>query len=78
MATKKETRGRPKKYKTKKQAAKGLYESQANYRKNNMKTFSFRFWIDDDSAVIQQIQNKENKTDYIRQLVLEDIKKGNN
>ena len=72
------TRGRPKKYNTEQQVLKGLYTSQAKYRKNNMMTFSFRFWINKDALVIEKLQNQKNKTDYIRQLIIEDIKKPKN
>ena len=45
------------------------------YQKKSMTAFSFRFHNDNDREVIEKLKSVEDKTDYIRQLILEDIKK---
>ena len=43
--------------------------------KKTMTAFTFRFHNVNDKEVIDTLKSKENKMDYIRQLILEDIKK---
>lgn len=74
MAKRKETRGR-KKVLTKKQRAKNDQISRENWRKLNTKIFNVRFNVELDKEVIKKLNEVENKTDYIRRLILEDIKK---
>lgn len=45
------------------------------YHKDKMTTFAVRFHNVSDLDVINKLQSVENKTDYIRQLILKDIGK---
>ena len=78
MATKKETRGRKIIYNTERKKKKA-HQLQVNKSlKKTMTAFTFRFHNENDQQVLEKLQSVPNKADYIRQLVLEDIKKGNN
>ena len=72
MARKKETRGR-KKVLTKRQQAKNDQISRENWRKTHTKIINFRFHVETDEAVLKKLNEVENKTDYIRTLILNDI-----
>lgn len=72
MARKKETRGR-KKVLTKRQRAKNDQISRENWRKAHTKIINVRFHIETDEAVLKKLDEVENKTDYIRTLILDDI-----
>ena len=50
-------------------------KATAKYQKANMKSFQIRFHNTHDRDVINKLQSVENKTDYIRQLILSDLKK---
>lgn len=63
------------KYKNAVQARKARNRVVDKYHNRAMKSFSFRFHKVSDRAVIERIQQKENKNDYIRQLILADIQK---
>lgn len=78
MATKKETRGRPKKYKTKKQATKAQLAQNYSWSKENRTAFSFRLNNETQQDVIEKLKSTPNKQEYLVKLVREDIKKGNN
>ena len=53
------------------------YQSKAinRYHKKAFTTISVRFHNENDRAVLAQLNRVENKTDYIRQLILNDINK---
>ena len=46
-------------------------------RKVTYKHYRLAFHADNDSAVIDHLDKKENVTDYVRHLVIDDIKSGN-
>lgn len=48
---------------------------QDRWQKENMVQISFRFAKKRDAAVIEKLKSVENKADYIRSLILNDIKK---
>ncbi len=52
-----------------------LKRSQDKYRKK-LKTYILRYRIDQDADVIERINMADNVTDYIRNLVREDIRRG--
>ena len=72
---KKETRGRPRKYKTKKQSSQAIYDQVAASHKKTSTCINVRFHNLNDRDVIEMIQKQTNKADYIRRLVREDIAK---
>ena len=63
-----------KKYKTEAQARKARNKSVQKYHTKSMEQFSFRFHKVSDKEVITKLKNVENRNDYIRQLILNDIK----
>lgn len=63
------------KYKNAVQERKAKNKITNRYHTRAMKAFTFRFHKESDSTVIAKIQSKENKNDYIRQLILSDIQK---
>lgn len=64
-----------KKYKTKKQAKKAYVINVNKSLKKLTKSYAFRFMKDSDKEVIDKLDSVPNKSDYIRQLILADIKK---
>ena len=72
---KKETRGRPKVL-TKKQREKNDQAARERWRKANTKIVNIRFRLDEDKEVLDKLATVPNKADYIRNLILKDIKQG--
>ena len=50
-------------------------KATAKYQKANMTMVTLKFHNKSDLDVINKLQSVENKTDYIRQLILKDIGK---
>ena len=50
--------------------------ARERWRKANTKIVNIRFNIDSDSEVLDKLDSVDNKADYIRQLILKDIKEG--
>ena len=73
---KKETRGRPRKYKTKKQSTKAIYEQVNASHKKTSTCINVRFHNVNDREVLDKLAAVPNKADYIRNLILKDIKQG--
>ena len=73
---KKETRGRPRKYKTKKQSTKAIYEQVNASHKKTSTCINVRFHNVNDREVLDKLATVPNKADYIRNLILKDIKQG--
>jgi hypothetical protein len=77
MAGKKEARrGRSRKYRTERQRKKAAVETVSKYQKKAMTGFTFRFHNENDREVIEKLGSVVNKSDYVRQLIIDDIKKG--
>ena len=72
---KKETRGRPKVL-TRKQREKNDQAARERWRKANTKIVNIRFRLDEDKEVLDKLATVPNKADYIRNLILKDIKQG--
>ena len=49
--------------------------ASAKYDKKNSRYFSLKFVIHTDGDIIEKLDSVENKNDYIRQLIREDLKK---
>ena len=62
------------KYKNAVQERKAKNRITSRYHKRAMKAFSFRFHKVNDKAVIAKLRSVDNKNDYIRQLIIKDIK----
>lgn len=45
------------------------------YNQENYKQIKLNFHIKNDAEILKKINTVENKTDYIRKLILEDLKK---
>lgn len=74
MAKKKETRGGwNKKYTTEKQKKKAFYEQTAKWNKNHTRCINVRFNAATDKDILERLDQVENKTDYIRKLIQQDI-----
>ena len=67
--------GNNRKYFTDEEKKQAQNRSALKYQKSNTTTFTFRFFNNKDEQIIEYIKSLENKTDYIRQLILEDIKR---
>lgn len=63
------------KYKTKRQRHKATENQKNEYKKRAMTAYTFKFHNVSDSDVIAKINEQDNKADYIRFLVREDISK---
>ena len=50
-------------------------KAQSKYRKSHMTQVSIHLHNESDRAVLDKLASVENKTDYIRQLILADINK---
>ena len=72
MPRKKETRGR-KKTLTARQYKKNQAASHERWLKASMKAMTIRFNLEGDADVLAKLEGVENKTDYIRRLIREDI-----
>lgn len=64
-----------KKYKTKKQKQKAYVKQVNESLKKTTTSFAFRFMNGSDQAIIEKLKSVPNKVDYVRQLILNDIKK---
>lgn len=73
MARKKETRGRPKVLTTR-QYKKNQTACHERWLKANTKIVNVRFNVENDKLVLDKLSSVDNKADYIRQLILADIK----
>lgn len=51
------------------------YAANTAYLKKNARSISIRLFKNTDAEVLEKLDSVENKTDYIRQLILADIKK---
>ena len=49
--------------------------ARERWRKANTRIINVRFNVDNDAEVLEKLDSVENKADYIRQLIIEDIKK---
>ena len=77
MARRKETRGGwNKKYTTEKQRKKAFYEQATKWNKAHTRCINVRFNADTDKEVLEKLDQVDNKTDYLRKLILEDIHRG--
>lgn len=74
MPKRKETRGR-KKTLTTKQRLKNDQACRESWRKEHTKIINMRFNTETDKEVLDKLASVENKVDYIRNLILEDIKR---
>lgn len=59
-----------------KERIKRITAANVKYQKKALRLFSFRFHKVNDADVIAHLELQENLTDYIRQLVRGEIKKG--
>lgn len=75
MAKKKETRGRKKVLTAKQRKANALVANE-RWRKANTKIVTVRFRLEEDKNVLEKLDSVANKTDYIRNLIINDIKQG--
>lgn len=75
MPKKKETRGRKKLYKTEAERKEAVNQSTYKWKKANTRCINVRFNLERDKEVLDHIDKQPNKADYIRRLILEDIKK---
>ena len=50
---------------------KQLYDN--NYRKENYRSYAFRFRFDRDAKIIEKLESVENKVEYLRRLIAEDV-----
>lgn len=62
------------KYKNAVQERKAKNKITNQYHTRAMKAFTFRFHKVSDEAVIAKLQSVDNKNDYIRQLIIKNIK----
>lgn len=54
---------------------KAIDKSNRKYKRTKQTAFTFRFHNVNDEALINKLNKVESKTDYIRKLINEDIKK---
>lgn len=69
------TLGNHRVYKNKREREKGTAEKSDAWRKANTKIINIRFRLEEDKDVLAKLDSVPNKADYIRQLILQDIKK---
>ncbi len=72
---KKETRGRKVIHNTERRKKLAHQEQVNKFNKNCTTSFAFRFHNMNDQEVINKLNSVPNKVDYVRQLILQDIKK---
>ncbi len=75
MPRKKETRGRKVIYNTERRKRLAHQKQVSKFHKKWMTSFTFRFHNVNDEEVINKLNSVPNKVDYVRQLILQDIKK---
>ena len=56
---------------------KALAKSSTKSHKKNTQMFTFRFSFSTDGAIINFLNSLKNKTDYIRQLIYDDMSRSN-
>jgi len=61
------------KYFTEEEKKRATLEKVARYQKKAMTSYCVRFHNASDKLVLDKLNRVENKTDYIRQLILKDI-----
>ncbi len=66
---------RKKKYLTEEERKAAAYKKVAKYHKDCWTTITVRFSNKKDAEIIQKLESVENKTDYIRSLILKDLNK---
>ena len=64
-----------KKYETVEQKKKAANDSNNAYHKRSMRLIGLRFHKMSDAEILRKLDSVGNKTDYIRQLILDDIEK---
>lgn len=64
------------KYKNAVQERRARTKANNAYKKRSQVAFTFRYHKVNDKDVIDRIMSVPNKIDYVRQLILSDIKKG--
>ena len=57
-----------------KQAYANKCEYQQEYEKTNYRRITFKFNVANDLEVIERLEAQDNATDYVRKLILKDIK----
>lgn len=62
-----------KKYENDEQRKKAIQKSSDEYHKRAMRVVGMRFHRQSDALVLAKLDSVENKTDYVRQLILRDI-----
>lgn len=67
---------RQKIYKTKKQKTKAQANWTKKWAKENTKLINFRFNLETDKEILDKLDSVPNKTEYVKGLIVEDIKKG--
>ena len=67
---------RQKIYKTKKQKTKAQANWTKKWAKENTKLVNFRFNLETDKEILDKLNSVPNKTEYVKGLIVEDIKKG--
>ena len=63
------------KYRTELQRKKAIAAQQSKYSKEKCRFINVRFHKEYDKDVLDRLDSVPNKTDYLRRLILEDIKK---
>lgn len=63
-----------KKVLTESQRKRNAMASNERWRRANTKIVNVRFRLDEDREVLEKLDSVDNKADYIRQLILDDIK----
>lgn len=75
MPKKKETRGRKPIELTPKKKQQYIYDRDNNWKKQNTRCINVRYNIENDKQILDKLDSVDNKANYIRQLILDDIKK---
>ena len=58
-------------------AKKTGYAANMKYEKNNIKRYVIKLSINTDKDIIDELENKDNKAGFIKQLIRDEIKKNN-
>ncbi len=62
------------KYKTERQARDAMVKRHSAWQKKNCRNVMLRFFLKSDADVIAKLDSVPNKTEYVRSLILKDIK----
>ena len=73
MPRKAETRGRKKKYTTKRQREKAVSEQNNKWKKEHTRCINVRYHLVYDQDILNKLDSVKSKADYIRQLIRKDI-----